>query len=408
MTKKDLNKIIGKANLSITDMIPRLEETKNDIQNSTNSPLENIINKVVNGVENVAETYKSFYSLFDELINYINTNKEIKLSKKDNDKIQALEKKRKSKGKQRIGELLSELILIIEPFLQETKRLNIKRSAHIVRELNKYKTPAQLNIFDTLSSETQQKITSLGVTVEHINNRGNATPFTKGHYKLIDCMSELLSDKSSSLNYEGNAKVHLVKYGQRNVEAPALALSLYEIAKKYNAGIKPSGKVMKRVNDFLTDLADNPEYRILIKHIRESKNSKGDKIKDTIEEFSPLLKVITAKQEITQKSTGKTSKKKELIIVLNPIFNDQINSKWVEYPSNLVQRMIEAYGGANIAEATYKFLTTDLTKVNMVWQNMDKVVWRSYNLYFHNCYHWRDAVLQKSEIEPVGDLPWKN
>ena len=86
MTKKDLNKKIIIANLSITNM---LEETKNDIQNSTNSPLENTINKLVNGVKNIAETYKYFYSLFDELINYINTNKEIKLSKKDNDKIQA-------------------------------------------------------------------------------------------------------------------------------------------------------------------------------------------------------------------------------------------------------------------------------------------------------------------------------
>lgn len=61
---------------------------------------------------------------------------------------------------------------------------------------------------------------------------------------------------------------------------------------------------------------------------------------------------------------------------------------------------------SNIYRATFKFLTTDLAKVNAVWQNMDKVIWRNYNLYFSNCFHWSDAVLAESGMSPVGDAPW--
>jgi RHS repeat-associated protein len=51
-----------------------------------------------------------------------------------------------------------------------------------------------------------------------------------------------------------------------------------------------------------------------------------------------------------------------------------------------------------IAKATFKLLTTDLNKVNAVWQNMGGVIWRDYNVVWHNCYHWRNDVLQKSGI----------
>ncbi len=242
---------------------------------------------------------------------------------------------------------------------KEYNKQTVKKGSHLIREFNKYDNPnknkGQLSIFENLSRRTKDKIISSGVTVEHINKRGEAIPFSKGHRKLIDCMTELLSELSSSRDYEGNGNTtnQLIPYGNKQVKAPTLVLTLYEIAKKYNANKNPSGRHIKIVDSLLNDLAENPEYRVLIKYIRVSKNQKGDTIEDSIEEFSPLLRIATAKQAITHKATGKTSKKSEITIMLHPLFNDQINTVWVEYPSNLIERMIEANGGANIAESTY-------------------------------------------------------
>jgi hypothetical protein len=63
---------------------------------------------------------------------------------------------------------------------------------------------------------------------------------------------------------------------------------------------------------------------------------------------------------------------------------------------------------ATLARSSFRFLTSDLTKVDSVLNNMYSTGAGKYNLLGPNCYTWRNEVLSKSGVTPPSDLPWIN
>ena len=243
----------------------------------------------------------------------------------------------------------------------EEGRAKFKRSGHFTDQILKYNKRGegiQLEIFDILTPETKEKVIQTGVGLELVNRRGAGIVLSKGEYKLIDCLTELLHETSQTVEpknksyYAGNKDIAVVDYGGsgRRAVAPKIAVTLYELTKKYKGGETISGKDVENVRKLLTELADSPEKKVLIRYTRRLTKANGDKIREEIEDFQPILRVLNLRR-IEERDN---SQNKETVILLNPIFRDQIETKFILYPKDLVKRMIEATGSHNIPESTYR------------------------------------------------------
>lgn len=241
----------------------------------------------------------------------------------------------------------------------------VKRGAFLSKHLNKSNRGGQLTIFDKLEENTKKKIKtktekskvlSYEATVEMINRNGDSLPLSKGHYKLIDTICELLHEKSPDKElYSGNGETVLVTHGGEKKQAPTLALKFYEIARKYNQGKPPSGRCIEIVKNLIYDLAYNPELRSLIKYQKEERTSKGNVMVKKVEEYNHLIAIYgTSYEEYNSDKTKLLKKGSDLVLVLNPIFTDQIKNIWVEYPKDLVKRSLSAYGSTNPPELFYR------------------------------------------------------
>lgn len=237
----------------------------------------------------------------------------------------------------------------------------------------------QPELFDMLDPVVKNKIISSGVSREAVNRKGVGIRLTAGEYRVIDSIWELLQEKSeNSTNkdlenfFMGNQEPEIVKYSGRNAIAPKLVVTLYEITKKYKGGEKVSGQDQKNVLKILQDLSDNPEKKFLIKYQRVSRDSvRKIKITDEISDFQNIIKIYQGKRKMEDEETGEhISTRQELFIQLNPIFRDQIDSKFYRYIPNINERMLDAMVRAgitqpsNIPYALREYLVRELSSKN--------------------------------------------
>ena len=254
-----------------------------------------------------------------------------------------------------------------EPPTETAKRAKFKRSGHLTDAILRYDkkgADGQLDLFDllTLTRETKEKITSTGAELEMISRRGTGITLSKGEHKVIDCLTELLHETSQTAEpknkdyYVGNKDTQVVEYGgkgQRAV-APKIAVTLYELTKKYKGGEAISGKDVENVRKLLVGLGDDPDKKVLIRYTRELKTATGNRVKEEVEDYQNLIKVLNLRRTEFNDKDVTTSQREEIVIVLNPIFRDQIESKFILFPKDIVKRMIDATGTHNIPEITYR------------------------------------------------------
>jgi len=114
-----------------------------------------------------------------------------------------------------------------------------------------------------------------------------------------------------------------------------------------------SGKEIDNIKNILYGISDK-KFLIIYDRKRKVKNGKKTENRtDRIEEFQNLIKIVSYIEDMTDKEVKSLEKgeanvreqKGELIIALNPLITDQINSKYVEYPTDINQRTMIASGG---------------------------------------------------------------
>jgi hypothetical protein len=239
---------------------------------------------------------------------------------------------------------------------KEEKKGKFKRSGHLTDQILKYNYPKdkQPSLFDILHTDTIKDIEIAGVERSEIVE---GIKLSSSETKVIDCLCKLLHENSQTLEakkedyYSGNIGYELVDYGgDKNTPAPKLSFTLYELTKEYKGGETISGKDVENVKQIIKDLNSK---RFLIKYTETTKGKKGEWIKKEYEAFRRLIDV-----DLATLSYGvgdiENYKKTETVIVLNPIFRRQINSKFILYPNDLNRRTIIAYGSHNISEATLR------------------------------------------------------
>lgn len=170
--------------------------------------------------------------------------------------------------------------------------------------------------------------------------------------KIIDCLCKLLHENSQSLEpkkegyYTGNLNPELVDYGDGKTSAPKLAFTLYELTREYKGGEYVAGKDIENVKQILTGLNSK---QFLIRYTETTKGKKGEWIKKEYEAFRRLIDVDRATLSYGVGDIEQY-KKTETVILLNPIFRRQIDSKFILYPNDINKRTIIAYGSHNVSD----------------------------------------------------------
>ncbi len=264
-----------------------------------------------------------------------------------------------------IFEELSKINNVAKPNERENKG-KFKRSGHLTDQILKYNYPKdkQPSLFDNLQSETLKDIEVAGVEVAEIVEGIKLSP---SETKVIDCLCKLLHETSQTSDakkedyYSGNSKPtinpetkkaeNIIPYGGQDEIAPKLAFTLYELTREYKGGEYVAGKDIENVKQILTELDSK---RFLLSYVETTKKKDGGRIERKIEDFRKLIHIVKISQTEYSKEDIELSKKEETVILLNPIFRRQINSKFILYPNDINRRTIIAYGSHNLSETTLR------------------------------------------------------
>ena len=233
------------------------------------------------------------------------------------------------------------------------KKGKFKRSGHLTDQILKYNYPKdnnkQLSIFDSLGDTTKLDIDKTGIERTEIVEGIKLSP---SETKLIDSLCKLLHEKSQTLDpkkenyYTGNLSPEITPYsGDEYTPAPKLAFTLYELTQEYKGEDSISGKDLENVRTVLTNL-DNKKF--LIKYTETTKGKGGAWIK---KEYEGYRKLIFVDKATLSYGVGdiESYKKSETIVLLNPIFRRQIDSKFILYPNDIQKRTAIAYGNDKVS-----------------------------------------------------------
>jgi hypothetical protein len=239
---------------------------------------------------------------------------------------------------------------LLQQALLNGKKKKFRQSGHLTDQTLKYKHPSsrQMSLFDVLSNETVEKIqeTKFEVKAEGIR-------LTPPEDRILKALCRLLHEKCDTLSEEfdpNDGAFQLCPYGKdQKAKAPILRISPSELYKAYLDRLDYSGEEIKFIKKTLNDLS-RKMFLIIYDRKRTVKNKT---VTDRIEEFQPLVKIMSFHEGLSDAELKKLEagdqnirdKRGELIIGLNPIFIDQIGSKYIEYPSDINKRTTIAAGG---------------------------------------------------------------
>lgn len=250
-------------------------------------------------------------------------------------------------------ERLEKLVRQMSELDGKKKLTKFRQSGHLIDQTLKYKdSNKHPSLFDMLDIETREKIVDAKIEVKAEGIRLSAA-----EDKILKALSKLIYEKQSSTLNSGdyssinNSNFPLCAYGGREqkASAPILRISPASLYKAYLDRDDYSGDDIKYINKVLYELS---QKKFLIIYDRK-RTENGKKVTDRIEEFQNLVKIMSYIEGLTESELNNLDsadsnireKRNELIIGLNPIFVDQINTKYIEYPSDINKRTTIAAGG---------------------------------------------------------------
>lgn len=238
------------------------------------------------------------------------------------------------------------------------KTRKIRHAGHFVDQKLKYSTlDKQPSLFDMVSAETKEKM-----AVRNVEIRTEGIRLSPPQDKLMNALMRLLHEKSENKNekseqfYSGNEESQLVPYGGsgQKSKSAVLRLSPAELYKAYLDSEDYSGDEIKFIKSVLHD-TEQQKFLIIYERKYEIVGEKGrkEKRRDRIEAFQSLFKIISFFEGLTEEERKGLDQgderiresRGELIIAINPLLTDQINSKYVEYPEDINRRTVIAAGG---------------------------------------------------------------
>ncbi len=232
-----------------------------------------------------------------------------------------------------------------------------RRSGHLADQMLKYSYPKdevkQLSIWDALSETVKKDIEIHEIERSEVIEGIKLTP---SETKLVDTLCKMLQKSSQTINskdkdyFTGNLEPEIIEYAGERTPAPKLVFTLYELTKEYKGEETIGGKDVENVRKILEELSSK---RFLIRYTETSKAKNGEWIKKEIDTYRKILDVDQATLSYG-KGNIEHYKKTETIIILNPIFRRQIDSKFILYPNDINKRTAIAYGSHNVSDITLR------------------------------------------------------
>ena len=194
--------------------------------------------------------------------------------------------------------------------------------------------------------------------------------------KLINALMRLLHEKSENRNekseyfYSGNVESNSVLYGGGGKESKSarMRLSPSELYKAYLDANDYSGEEIRFIKSVLYDTEQQKFLIIYERKYEVVERGRKEKRTDRIEDFQSLFKIISFFEGLTDKEKKGLDqgneeireRRGELIIAINPLLTDQINSKYVEYPEDINQEPLSLPGGQDWSRKASSLSATTL------------------------------------------------
>lgn len=237
-----------------------------------------------------------------------------------------------------------------------SKAPKVRQSGHYVDQKLKYTYPEQrqMTIFEILDPDVIGKVEKYDVRYEGIRLTPPEERLLNGIYKLLRDKSETKDIKSPTFykgNYDGG---QITEWGGEAHKRALISLKPTEMYMAYLGRDDYSGKEIMEVNKTLEGLAGK-RFLMIYDRVRSVQVNKGktETRTDRIEKYAPLIELVKYTRDLTDEELKRLDKgdgrirqaKGEIILALNPILTDQIQTKYVEYPEDINRRMIIAVGG---------------------------------------------------------------
>jgi hypothetical protein len=228
-------------------------------------------------------------------------------------------------------------------------------SGHSIDQKLKYNSGQQANLFDSLSPRVRDEIRKRikdEVLVEGIR-------ISPAEDKLLNAILKIFWDKSTqdekgNLIKAGNMPFVTNAYGGTEAQFPQIAFKAAELYKEYTCSNDYAGSEIEHIKETIQELA-RKRFLIIYKRKITTTDTNGKIIEEReqrIEDFINLFKVVTfldltkkEAEEIDKGNLKLKAEKSEIVILLNPIFIDQIDTKFIEYPIDINKRTAIAAGG---------------------------------------------------------------
>ncbi len=293
-----------------------------------------------------------------------------------------------------------------------------RKAGHLADQQLKcfYPKSNQLSIFESLSAPTKGRIETRNIEKDMIVQ---GIQLSATETKIVDTLCKMLHEKSDNItaptkeNYYTGQKSADVDFayteqGKEQIEktpAPRLFFTAYEFAKEYTAKQNPSGKDIENTRKLLINLSEK-SFLMIYKETHWRKD--GSRVEKEIELFERLISVPVLRETEYTSNNRESAKNETTGIFLHPIFQRQIDSKFLIYPSDITRRTQIANRSNRIAKATLilrDYLVREISYNRFVCEmNVDKLLFMVSGKEINNRNRKRaDKQLQKA-IQVCKDL----
>jgi hypothetical protein len=181
---------------------------------------------------------------------------------------------------------------------------------------------------------------------EGIDPDGSLAALLHCLHVLLDSQSEVNKNHKEPGYYMGRDSIKINIHGvERELRAPTISVTAYELAKMLNNDEHPSGLHIRRVKELMEKL-NNEQQRFIIKFPAEvRKQPNGDDFISYRKMYEKLIKVEEITELQLNKKTGEPVRKSEgYLITLHPVFV-QFNRGYVPVRRDTIKKLQARTGG---------------------------------------------------------------
>jgi hypothetical protein len=229
-----------------------------------------------------------------------------------------------------------------------SKKGSFRVSGHYIdQKLKQSREDNVERLFDTLSPQVRDSIQGIKVLVQGIR-------LDPVEDRLLNSIIKLLNLKSDK-DLKGNLPEVQSLYGGTMTTYPKLRVSPHELYTEICGTKNYSGKEIQNIKAVLMRLQEKKFLIMYQRHRKEVRNGKTIDVVDVIQEYQSLFRIISYYEGLTktelsllaEEENEVNTQKSEAIFLLNPVFVDQIDTKFIEYPEDVNLQTSIAMGGTH-------------------------------------------------------------